>query len=117
MPQMASSCVSAVAPNKIVTTVLNMPQGALRNFAPKFEAASSASISSAFALRSSMQSKELIMTKINVAKTITEIASEGKSPPWEMINSVTKLLDIAIVNHQYKSRPLVAPVRCNVHNI
>ena len=54
-----------------------------------------------------MQSKELIMTKINVAKTITEIASEGKSPPCEMINSVTKLLNIAIVNPQYKSRPLV----------
>ena len=36
---MASSCVSAVAPNKIVKTVLNIPQGALRNFAPKFEAA------------------------------------------------------------------------------
>ena len=54
---------------------------------------------------------KLIMTKINVAKTITEIASEGKSPPCEMINSVTKLLNIAIVNPQYKSRPLVAPFR------
>ncbi len=53
-----------------------------------------------------MQSKELVMTKTNVANIIVDIASDGKSPPCEMIKSVAKLVPIAIVKSQYKSRAL-----------
>lgn len=73
---MAWRWVRAVAPNKIVTTVSNMPQSSLRNFDPKCVVASSASKSSPFALRSSMKSKELIITKTNVGSIIVDIASD-----------------------------------------
>lgn len=106
---MAWRWVRAVAPNKIVTTVSNMLQCSLWNFDPKCVVASSASKSSPFALNSSMQSKELIITKTNVGSIIVDIASDWKSAPCEMIKSVAKVVHIAIANPQYKSRALWFP--------
>ena len=60
--------------------------------------------SSLFALKSSMQSKELIITKTNVGTIIADIASDRKSPAYELIKNIAKLVHIAIANTQFKSR-------------
>ena len=82
---------TVMAPNITTIKDLNIIQGASRNFLPRLVARSSSPISSAFALKSSMQSNEFTQTKINVPTIAAVIASLGIPPPREIINIVAAL--------------------------
>ena len=69
-----------MAPKINVTRPLNIPQGAAENFCPKCVFASSSSASSAFAFKSSMQSKELTKTNTSVPSITAEMARSRPLP-------------------------------------
>ena len=92
-----------------------MPQGAALNFLPKFVAASSSSISSTLAFKSSMQSKELIITKTNSSSKVEFISHEqeyGKAfeDPMRRTPSIEKIVSLTGIKPSKKLDEMIEEI-------